>query len=69
MYQTIFAYFWFDPFKSPYSCFDIRQELANTFSLIKWFPINFLSLSDHYQLVCILKKYNTAFYLCGCIFF
>ena len=37
-------YFCSNPFKSPYSCFDIRPDLANTFSLFNWFQTVYFPL-------------------------
>ena len=34
------TYFYFDPFKLLYVCYDIRLELANKFPVFNWFPFN-----------------------------
>ncbi len=44
--MTTFVYiFFFHPFKSPYSCFDIRLELANKFSGFNRFLSTFVLIS------------------------
>ena len=63
--QSLSAYFCFNPFKSPYCCFDIWLELANTFFVFNWFPTIFVPLSGPHQVVCILQKaqYRVLFIL------
>ena len=56
-YRCSFSvYFCFNPFKSPYSCFDIRLELANRFSVLNWLPSTFVPLLGHHQRLCKLQK-------------
>ena len=68
--KPLSTYFCFDPFKSMYSCFDIRLELAYNFSVFNLFPNTFVPLSGHLQWVevRISQKYSTAFYLYWCNF-
>ena len=68
--QPLSIYFCFNPFKFPYSCFDIQLELALKFPVFNWFPSTFMSLSGHHQGGrYILQKYSTVFYLYWCNFF
>ena len=67
--QSLSAYYYFNPFKSPYSCFNIRLKLANKFSVTNWFISIFVFHSSHHHGVCTLRKYNTAFFFYWCNFF
>ena len=62
--QSLSTYFYFNPFKLLYRCFDIQLKLANKFPVFNWFPYIFMPLSGYYQgRRCILQKYYTEFYL------
>ena len=50
------TYFCFDPFKSPYSCFEIRLELAEKLSVFNRFPRTYTSINK--KLYCIFAIYT-----------
>ena len=62
------TYYYFNPFKTPYQCYNIRLELAYKFSVIKWSPV-FSDPSWAIIRECICQKYNIAFYWFWCIIF
>ena len=56
-YGHVFStYLYFDLFKPPYECYNIRTKLADKFAVASCFRSTFGPFADHHRGMCVLSN-------------